>query len=76
MPEQRGNHQTGRHMAPDSPARPRRPPRSCGLEAPDADEATARKVALEDKNVLSHTEGKEEVKFIYVPGRIVNIVVK
>ena len=44
--------------------------------APDASEDEARNAALADENVQAHTEGKEIVKFIYVPGRIVNIVAK
>ena len=44
--------------------------------APDADEATARVAAMADENVAKHLEGKEIVKIVYVPGRIVNVVVK
>ena len=44
--------------------------------APDADEATARATAMADENVKKHLEGKEIVKVVYVPGRILNIVTK
>ncbi|PJA46357.1 leucine--tRNA ligase [Candidatus Uhrbacteria bacterium CG_4_9_14_3_um_filter_50_9] len=50
--------------------------RSAIVIAPDADEATAREAAFADENVKRHTEGKEIVKVIYVPGKIFNIVVK
>ena len=42
---------------------------------PDADEAAARAAALADAKVLKFIDGKEVKKFIYVPGRIVNVVV-
>ena len=41
----------------------------------DADEATAKEIALANEKVAKFTEGKEIKKFIYVPGRIVNVVV-
>lgn len=41
----------------------------------DADEAQIKEVALAAKNVIPFTTGKEIKKFIYVKGRIVNIVV-
>ena len=41
----------------------------------DADEATAKEIALANEKVKKFTEGKEIKKFIYVPGRIVNVVV-
>ena len=41
----------------------------------DADESMARELALADPKVQKFTEGKEIKKFIYVPGRIVNVVV-
>ncbi len=44
--------------------------------APDADEATARQAADATKNVAKYTAGKEVVKVIYVPGRIMNLIVK
>ncbi len=44
--------------------------------SPMADEATAKSLALADEKVLKHLEGKEIVKIVYVPGRILNIVVK
>jgi len=39
-------------------------------------EAEAKKLALESQRVKAHTEGKELVKTIYVPGRLVNLVVR
>ncbi|MCB1580588.1 MAG: leucine--tRNA ligase [Rhodospirillales bacterium] len=42
--------------------------------APDADEATARETALSQDNVKKFIEGKQVRKFIYVPGKIVNVV--
>ena len=42
--------------------------------APDADEATAREAALAQDNVQRAMEGKQVRKFIYVPGKIVNVV--
>lgn len=44
-----------------------------GMDAPE-DEVKQKSLAQE--NVKAHTEGKEIIKFIYIPGRIVNIVVK
>lgn len=41
----------------------------------DADENTARELALKDENVNRYVDGKEIKKFIYVPGKIINIVV-
>ena len=41
----------------------------------DADEATARELALAEPKVARFVDGKEVKKFIYVPGRIVNVVV-
>lgn len=43
--------------------------------APNADEATAKALALENENVAKWITGKEIVKMIYVPGKIFNIVV-
>jgi len=43
--------------------------------AKDADEATVKELALALPKVAQFTEGKEIKKFIYVPGRIVNVVV-
>jgi len=43
--------------------------------AKDADEATARELALADPKVAKFVGDKEIKKFVYVPGRIVNIVV-
>jgi leucyl-tRNA synthetase len=41
----------------------------------DADEATVRAAALEDANVQRFMEGKPVRKFIYVPGKLANVVV-
>jgi leucyl-tRNA synthetase len=30
---------------------------------------------VSDPGVLAHTQGKTEKKFVYVPGRIINLVV-
>jgi len=43
--------------------------------AREADEATAREAALADENVRKHLEGKTLRKVVYVPGRIVNLIV-
>ncbi|MGH1398593.1 MAG: leucine--tRNA ligase [Alphaproteobacteria bacterium] len=42
--------------------------------APDADEDTAREAALSQDNVARAMENKQIRKFIYVPGKIVNVV--
>ncbi|HEX2282661.1 MAG TPA: leucine--tRNA ligase, partial [Thermomicrobiales bacterium] len=42
----------------------------------EADEATALSAAREDGNVASHLDGKSIVKEIYVPGRLINFVVR
>ena len=42
--------------------------------APDANEETAREAALAQDNVQRAMDGKEVRKFIYVPGKIVNVV--
>ncbi|HLD20525.1 MAG TPA: leucine--tRNA ligase [Patescibacteria group bacterium] len=44
--------------------------------SPTADEATAKQLAFADEKVQKHLEGKEIVKIVYVPGRILNIVIK
>jgi leucyl-tRNA synthetase len=44
--------------------------------ARDADADAARAAALAVDNVSKYVEGKEVKKFIYVPGRIINFVVK
>jgi leucyl-tRNA synthetase len=44
--------------------------------APDADETTAKNLAMIEPNVLKWIEGKEIAKIVYVPGKIFNIVVK
>jgi len=42
----------------------------------DVDEETARARALETEGARRHTEGKQIVKVIFVPGRLVNVVVR
>lgn len=42
--------------------------------SPDASEDDARETALSEDNVKKFVEGKEIRKFIYVPGKIVNVV--
>ena len=42
----------------------------------DADNATIEKTVLADEQTLKYTEGKQIVKVIIVPKRIVNIVLK
>ena len=44
--------------------------------AKDADQAAVEQLALEQANVARFTDGKEIVKKIYVPGKILNLVVK
>ncbi len=44
--------------------------------AADALEEEIKQIAAEQPNVLAHTDGKEVIKTIYVPRRLVNIVVK
>ncbi len=44
--------------------------------APDAPKEEIEAAAKADENVLKHLEGKEIVKVIYIPGRLVNIVAK
>ena len=45
------------------------------LVSPNLTEEEARKVALESEAVQRHLEGKPAKKLIYVPGRLVNVVV-
>jgi leucyl-tRNA synthetase len=42
----------------------------------ESDEQTVIKLAVEDKKILNHLEGMEVIKKIYVPGKIINFVVK
>jgi leucyl-tRNA synthetase len=42
----------------------------------DVDDETARALALETEGVKRHATGKEIVKVIVVPGRLVNVVVR
>lgn len=44
--------------------------------AKDADQVAVEQLALEQANVARFTDGKEIVKKIYVPGKILNLVVK
>jgi leucyl-tRNA synthetase len=47
------------------------------LQAPvNVDEETARSLALETEGAKRHTQGKQVIKTIVVPGRLVNIVAK
>ena len=47
------------------------------IEVPvDVDEETARTLALETEGAQRHIAGKQIVKVVVVPGRLVNIVVK
>jgi leucyl-tRNA synthetase len=46
------------------------------LVARDASEEDARQAALDVPSVKQHVEGKQIVKFVYVPGRIINFVVR
>jgi leucyl-tRNA synthetase len=41
----------------------------------DADEATVRQAALADTNVQRFVEGRAVRKFVYVPGKLANVVV-
>ena len=43
--------------------------------APDADESTALAAATANENVVAHIAGAEIRKVIYVPGRMINIIV-
>ena len=43
--------------------------------ARDATEAAARAAIAGDEAVLTYTRGKTEKKFLYIPGRIINVVV-
>lgn len=44
--------------------------------APDATQKVATTAAHEEPNIEKHLEGKTVVKYIYVPGRILNIIAK
>ena len=47
------------------------------LEVPaDIEEEAAQQLAMESPRVKSYTEGKSVVKTVYVPGRLVNVVVR
>ncbi len=47
------------------------------IEAPaDVSEETAKELALSSAKVRPHVEGREIRKSVYVPGRLVNLVVK
>jgi leucyl-tRNA synthetase len=43
--------------------------------APDAPEAEARRAAEAEPNVANHLAGKSVRKFVYVPGKIANLLV-
>jgi len=42
----------------------------------DASQEEAKETALKDEKIAGFFEGKSIIKVIYVPGRILNIVVK
>ncbi|MEX1021927.1 MAG: leucine--tRNA ligase [Dehalococcoidia bacterium] len=44
--------------------------------APDAEEAAARDAALADEQVATQVSGRQVVRVVYVPGRLLNFVVK
>ncbi|HZP25699.1 MAG TPA: leucine--tRNA ligase [Dehalococcoidia bacterium] len=44
--------------------------------AADIDEAAAKELALASPRVQSHLDGKQVVKVVYVPGKLINIVVR
>ena len=44
--------------------------------APDTPEETLRAAALSDERVRSYTDGREIIKVIVVPDRLVNVVIK
>ena len=46
------------------------------LAAPDASKETLEELALADNKIKQYTDGKNVVKVIVVPGRLVNVVVK
>jgi leucyl-tRNA synthetase len=46
------------------------------LAPADLDEDTARAQAMACEGVQRHLEGKQPLKVVYVPGRLVNVVVK
>ncbi|MBK8151347.1 MAG: class I tRNA ligase family protein [Acidobacteria bacterium] len=50
--------------------------RSRVFAAPDAGNADLERLALADAKVAEHTAGKQIVKIVVVPGRLVNIVVR
>jgi leucyl-tRNA synthetase len=50
--------------------------RSKVLASPDADNETLQALALADEKVKENIDGKQIVKIIVVPKRLVNIVVK
>ena len=53
-----------------------RPHTGTSIQIPaEADEATAKGIALEDAKVKDFTAGKQIKKVIYVKGRILNLIV-
>jgi len=42
----------------------------------DADEATARAAALTSEKIKAQLEGRTVVKFIHVPNRLANVIVR
>jgi len=51
-------------------------PRARAIVPADADEASVKEIVFADETIAKWIEGKEIKKFIYVPGRIANIVAK
>ena len=43
--------------------------------AADADETAAKEIALSNETILKWIEGKEIKKFVFVQGRMINIVI-
>ena len=50
-------------------------PRKRIMVGVDCDQETARKAALEQPEIAALVEGKEIRKFIFVKGRLINIVI-
>ena len=51
-------------------------PRDKFVAEANLDEARARSLALESPKVQQHLGGREPVKVIYVPGKLINLVVR
>ena len=46
------------------------------MVATDADQDAVREIVLADEKIKASIEGKQVVKFIYIKGRLANLVVK